>query len=170
MAVAEQRTAPQSDEAVVQTSEKKTRVWPRRIIGGVAVLGVGALASFGSHLMFRNNNMDDFEALRNFTSPSGQQARCDMDKALKAQEQMRQHFEGEGGVPEDQVPVVSDFVGLEADQTTGLLETELFQMPMDCEQPTASSNEATQGIVMVTAAASMVVGGVGGAVLARRRQ
>ena len=164
MTTTEQSVSPQ----VAEVPEKKIRKWPRRAIGTVAVAGVAALASFGSLLMFRNNNMNDFEALRKFTSPSGQQDRCDMDEALKAQEQMRQHFAGEG-VPEDQVPLVSDFVGLEADQTTGLLETELFQMPMDCEQPTASSNEATQGIIMVTAAGGIAIGAVGATLTRRRR-
>lgn len=150
--------------------EKKTRKWPRRALGALAAVGVGLLAAKGSNLMFRNNNMDDFEALRQFTSAAGQEDRCEMEQALNAQDKMYHHFEAQGGVPEDQLPLVTGFVGIEDHEAQAVLESELFQMPMDCEQPTASSNEATQGIVMVTAAASLAVGAAGGALLRGRRQ
>lgn len=142
----------------------------KKVTAGVGATLVGALAAGGGYLMFRNNNMDDFSDLRTFTSPSHQEARCDMQNAFDAQEQMRQHFEDMGGVPEDQVPVVSGFVGLEDAQVKQLLETELFDMDFDCHVPTASSQEATTGLVMVTAAAGLAVGAAGGLTLARKKE
>lgn len=154
-----------SDSSTVE----HTRRWPRRLAGGIAAAGVGLLAATGANLMFRNNNMQDFEDLRWLTSAEGQEARCGIDSALDGQEQMRLHFEEQGGVPEGELPLVSDFVGLEPETAQGLLEDELYRMPMDCDVATASSNEATQGIIMVTAAASLTVGALSGAAFRVRR-
>lgn len=117
----------------------------------VAALLVTAV---GSWLMLRQDNMADFNDLRQFTSASHQDDRCDTQAAFDAQVKIREHFESTGGLTDEQAESMAPIVGLTPAEMKNLVAVELFPMNYDCEVPVASSQEVTIGMVLVAGGAS----------------
>ncbi|MCA9332853.1 hypothetical protein KDA00_03185 [Candidatus Saccharibacteria bacterium] len=116
--------------------------------GGAVVAAAGIM--WGANMMFRNDNMNDVQDLAEFTSADHQDDRCNIQAAFDAQVKMHDFFEDKGGVTEADAQLMAPVVGLEPEEITQLLDTELFTMDYDCEVPVASTNEATKGMVAVS--------------------
>ena len=112
------------------------------------------VAVAGSWLMLRQDNMTDFNDLREFTSASHQDDRCNTQAAFDAQVKIRAHFESSGGLSDEQAETMAPIVGLTPAEMKDLVAVELFPMNYDCEVPVASSQEVTIGMVLVAGGAS----------------
>jgi len=159
-------------EGQQQAYVNKLPLWSKCVLGGVAVTAVAAVA-WGANQMTREDNWEDFNRLKEFTSADHQQDRCEVQAAVDAQEKMRLHFAEKGGITPEEAAAFAPAVGLEEREIIELLNTELYKFSYDCVDANgvASTQEATIGLAAVGVGGGVLIGlGVGTALARRRRE
>lgn len=160
-----------NDEQVNSARPNRLPLWRKVILGGSAVVAAGSVA-WGAHQMTREDNWQDFQDLKEFTSADGQEDRCNTQDAVDAQEKMRVFFEEHGGITPEQAAALGAAVGLEPEETYDLLTTELPDISYDCvdDNGVASTQEATIGLGAAALGGGALLGGAGAAALVYRRR
>src|SRR5690606_24595761 len=111
---------------VIKNGEAKRPNIIKKAVRWAGALTASALIVGGGYFMFRNDNMEDFMDLKDFTSPEHQEDRCNTQAAFDAQVKMREFFDAKGGVTEEEAAAMAPVVGLDQSEIESLLTTELF--------------------------------------------
>ncbi len=137
-----------NDEGSATIRTGRVGSWLRLGGGGLLL----AMLLFGLYLVVKGDNVEDFEELRTFTSADHRDERCEVQAAFDAQATIREYFDDQGGLSDEQAEAMAPAVGLTPEDMRALVGTELFVLDFDCDVAVASSQEATVGLLLISCA------------------